>query len=107
MHKITRNYTETKEHYTEKMELKNQSKKGPLTLKNGLTENQVTAAKDILRRVNISQCAKIAGVKITTINNVLRDASPHVDDLRKLLVQANKQIQKQQKAIKALPLNEQ
>lgn len=78
--------------------------KKDLPLKNGLTPLQVSKAREILAEVNVSQICLKEGVKLSTIHNVLRDQSPQVSELSKVLKAAKKQIKKKQRTLKALPL---
>lgn len=82
--------------------MKDQSK--IVTLNNGLTTKQVEAARATLAKVNQTKVCEKAGVKVATINNVLRDTSDRVADLKKVLVIANREIQKKQRTLKSLPV---
>ncbi len=73
-------------------------------LKNGLTEDQINKARAILKQVNVSAICKEKNVRVSTIYNVLRDESPKVDDLKKVLIVANRQVKKKQDTLEALPL---
>lgn len=74
------------------------------TLNNGLTNEQVAKAREVLAKVTVSKICEALGVKRSTLENVLRDQSKEVDVLRKVLIEAKKQIKQQEKAIKALPI---
>lgn len=73
------------------------------TLKNGLSVEQVDNARSILKQVNVAEICKSKKVKVSTIYNVLRDESPHVDLLKIVLDEANKIIDKRSKVLKAIP----
>lgn len=72
--------------------------------KNGLSSEQVNNARAILKQVNVARICEAQKVKVSTIYNVLRDESPRVEDLKKVLTEANKQIRKKQQVLNALPV---
>lgn len=76
----------------------------PITYKNGLTPDKVSAAKELLSQVSIAECARNAGVPVSTVHNVLRDLSPRVDLLSKVLVEANRELKRKQRRASTLPV---
>ena len=81
------------------MSAKNLSKQ-----KNGLSSDQVNAARAILKQVNVARICEAQSIKVSTIYNVLRDESPRVDLLNEVLKVANREIKKKKKIIEALPV---
>jgi len=70
--------------------------------KNGLTQEQVQKAKELLRKVKVRDvCAKV-NVKVSTVYNVLRDESPRIEDLKKVLQQAQKELKKKEAVLSSL-----
>jgi hypothetical protein len=76
----------------------------PGRLNNGLTTEQVEKAKALLAKVNVSQVCRTTQVKRSTLENVLRDESPRVGELKKVLEEAKRIVNKKEKTIRALPL---
>lgn len=74
------------------------------TLKNGLTKEQVNKAYGLFSKVNLSECCRKAGVNLSTVYNVLRDESPKVDDLKKVIVEANRELKRKERTVNSLPL---
>lgn len=72
--------------------------------KNGLTPIQVERARDLLKQVNVSEICELKRIKISTIYNVLRDESPHVEQLKTVLIEAKKIIKKKAKTLTDFPV---
>jgi hypothetical protein len=80
------------------------NKPKPVRLNNGLTGEQVESARAVLAKVNISEVCRTVNVKRSILENVLRDESPRIDELKKVLVEANRVIKKREHVLKSLPL---
>lgn len=72
--------------------------------KNGLTVEQVTKAKAILKQVSLKQLCKKNKVPYFTIANVLRDESPKIHLLHKILTAAKLEIESREKLLNSLPI---
>lgn len=73
------------------------------TFKNGLTVEQVEAAKEKFKSVSLKQICKDHGLSYAIINNVLRDLSPRVEELHKALAVADKLIAYRQQLVREMP----
>jgi hypothetical protein len=73
-------------------------------LQNGLSEQQVQKAKEVLTSVSIRKIAKKIGTSDSNIRNVLRGTSPNVELLDRAIREANKIISKREKLIQNLPV---
>lgn len=75
----------------------------PDTLKNGLTREQVYAARATISKVSLKALCEELNIPMTTIYNVLRDSSSRVDLLKKVLDNAYVKIQERQKLLASIP----
>lgn len=73
-------------------------------LNNGLTADQVQSAKKLLRKVDQKKLCKKMGISSYKIYDVLRDKSPRVDLLNKVLKKARKEVAKFDKSLKEIPV---
>ncbi|MCG2614865.1 hypothetical protein LZZ85_11255 [Terrimonas sp. NA20] len=73
-----------------------------IKFKNGLTSDQVHAARAILKQVNVSRICDASKVKVSTIYNVLRDESPRVDQLKIVLTKARAEVRKKEEDLKEI-----
>lgn len=73
------------------------------TLKNGLTKEQVYAARAIISKISLKALCEEQGIPMTTIYNVLRDNSPRVDLLKKVLDSAYEKIEERKKLLASIP----
>lgn len=71
---------------------------------NGLTPSKVEGAKALLAQVNVADVCRAVNVKRSVIENVLRDESPRLEDLKKVLIEARKRVRKKERTLKALPV---
>ncbi len=75
-----------------------------ITFKNGLTQEQAQNAKKLLKKVNVKSICENIGVNVSTIYNVLRDESPRIEDLSKVLNEASQELKRKEIVLKSLPL---
>lgn len=72
--------------------------------KNGLTKEQRIKIYELFDQVNLSAVCRSVNVKPSVIWSVMRDESPHIDQLKTVMIEAKKQLKKKQHALKTLPL---
>lgn len=73
-------------------------------LKNGLTPEQVGKAKELFKKVNLSEICRVNGVQYMTIANVLRDRNNDIASFNKVVIAAQKIVNEREKALETLPL---
>jgi predicted transcriptional regulator len=73
------------------------------TLKNGLTREQVYAARAIISKISLKALCEEQGIPMTTVYNVLRDSSSRVDLLKKVLDSAYDKIEERKKLLASIP----
>lgn len=73
------------------------------TLKNGLTKEQVYAARATISKISLKSLCEEEGIPMTTIYNVLRDSSSRVDLLKKVLDIAYTKIEERKKLLASIP----
>lgn len=74
------------------------------TLKNGLTQMQVNAARAALSMVSLKEICREHNIPMATIYNVLRDNSSRVDLLKKVLDAAYVKIEERKKILASIPV---
>ncbi|HJU45685.1 MAG TPA: hypothetical protein VJ647_02825 [Chitinophagaceae bacterium] len=74
------------------------------TLKNGLTKQQVYAARATISQISLKALCEEQGIPMTTIYNVLRDSSSRVDLLKKVLDSAYIKIEERKKLLASIPM---
>ena len=72
-------------------------------LKNGLTREQVYAARATIAKVSLKALCEEQDIPMTTIYNVLRDSSSRVDLLKKVLDIAYEKIEERKKLLASIP----
>ena len=72
-------------------------------LKNGLTHEQVHAARATISKISLKALCEEQGIPMTTIYNVLRDSSSRVDLLKQVLDVAYKKIEERKKLLASIP----
>lgn len=72
--------------------------------RNGLTKEQRIKIYELFDKVNLSAVCRSVNVKPSVIWSVMRDESPHVDQLKTVIIEAKKQLKKKQNALKTLPI---
>lgn len=72
-------------------------------LKNGLTQDQVNAAKSVISKVSLKAICEEKGIPMTTIYNVLRDNSSRVDLLKEVIDAAYIKIEERKKLLASIP----
>lgn len=73
------------------------------TLKNGLTQAQVNAARSALSMISLKKICIELNVPMATIYNVLRDNSSRIDLLKKGLDAAYLEIEERKKILASIP----
>jgi predicted transcriptional regulator len=73
-------------------------------LNNGLTPEQVTKAREVLAKVNVTRVCEKANIERSVLENVLRGTSKKVEVLKKVLTVAKRQVKQRERTLKALPL---
>lgn len=72
-------------------------------LKNGLTREQVYAARATISKISLKALCEELNIPMTTIYNVLRDSSSRVDLLKKVLDNAYIKIEERKKLLASIP----
>jgi predicted transcriptional regulator len=72
-------------------------------LKNGLTKEQVNAARAMISKVSLKSLCDENGIPMTTIYNVLRDSSSRVDSLKVILDAAKIKIREREALLASIP----
>lgn len=76
----------------------------PEILKNGLTKEQVYAARATISKISLKALCEEQGIPMTTIYNVLRDNSSRVDLLKQVLDAAYIKIEERKKLLASIPV---
>ena len=75
----------------------------PDTLKNGLTKEQVYAARAAISKISLKALCEEQDIPMSTIYNVLRDSSSRVDLLKRVLDSAYEKIEERKKLLASIP----